>query len=390
VSERVPDGFAWGGVVRGGRAGPAPASDWSSLAASGEGRRPDLDELLLLADRGLTHIRFDIDWASVVPASGRVDRSALDELVQTLEAAQAGGLHAWAVLHDRPLPGWFVDEGSFADDRNRVWWSRWVELVADAVGDLVAGWMPLAEPVAWATDAYLTGIAPPFRRDPEAFSETLRGVHLAWRDAWRILRGGGPPVATCHRVGPVHAADATVTARQQTRLVDAVLWGSWVSGLRDGILRIPGRADEDVADLAASGDLLGITYEGALAVDGEGAFSPYPSSERVAQSGAAPWPEGLGWTLHRLADELPGRAVLVAGNGVGTADDELRADVLRETVDVLAGVLAEGIDLRGWFHRSAVDGDEWSAVALPPYGLLDASGTAKPSLDALATAISGG
>jgi beta-glucosidase len=388
VSGRFPEGFAWGSVVHNARAGPSPASDWSSLAARGERRGPDLDELLLLADRGLTHVRLDLDWTSVVPSGGRVDGGALDEIVQTVEAVRGGGLQVWAVLHDRPLPGWFVDEGSFADDRNRGWWSRWVELAADAIGDLVAGWVPLAEPVAWATDAYLAGTAPPFRRDAEAFSEALRGVHLAWRDAWRILRGGGSAVATCHRVGPVHAADATVTARQQTRLVDAVLWGSWVAGLRDGILRIPGRADEEVADLAGSGDLLGITYEGALAVDGEGTFSPYPSAERVAESGWAPWPEGLGWTLHRLADELPGRPVLVAGNGVGTTDDELRADVLRETVDVVAGVLADGIDLRGWFHRSAVDGDEWSPTPLPPYGLLDGSGTAKPSLDALATAIS--
>ena len=195
--------------------------------------------------------------------------------------------------------------------------------------------MPLAEPVTWALDGYLLGVTPPGRRDPEQLAAAIRGVHLAWRDAWRILRGGAP-VATSHRVGPVHAADQTVPAQRQAHLADEVLWGSWVSGLRDGILRVPGLAEEEVADLAGSGDVIGIAYEGAIAVTGEGAFRPYPPDVAVAESGWAPWPEGLAVTLRRVADELPGRPVLVSSHGVGTADDEWRGDLLRETVDVLA------------------------------------------------------
>ena len=121
---------------------------------------------------------------------------------------------------------------------------------------------------------------------------------------------------------------------------------------------MPGLAEEEVADLAGSGDVIGIAYEGAIAVTAEGAFQPYPPDVAVAESGWAPWPEGLAVTLRRVADELPGRPVLVSSHGVGTADDEWRGDLLRETVDVLAAARADGIDLRGWFHRSAIDGYE--------------------------------
>ena len=134
--------------------------------------------------------------------------------------------------------------------------------------------------------------------------------------------------------------------------------------------------------------MLGITYLGCVAVDGKGAFRPYPPDERVAETGWAPWPEGLAVTLRRLADELPGRPMVVAGQGVGTADDELRADVLRESVEVVTAAVADGIDVRGWFHRSAIDGYEGVAGFSVPWGLFDRDRNAKPdSALALADAI---
>lgn len=388
----LPEGFAWGATVNGAAAGMAPASDWRSweaagrLSPSGDGNgfaTRYAEDLALLAGHGLRAVRLTVDWARLVPSAGRPDHAAVEQLVRVVDAADASGVAVWAALHEQALPGWFLDEGGFADDRARTWWSRWVELVADTIGDRVAGWFPLVEPVPWAIDGYLRGVTPPGRTDPQVFAEALRGVHLAWRDAWRILRGGGPLVATAHRAGSVHTTDATVPARRQARLADDVLWGCWVSGLRDGILRIPGLADEEVADLAGSGDLVGITYYGAIAVDGAGDFHPYPSDARVADSGWAPWPEGLAVTLQRVADELPGRPVVVAGQGVGTTDDELRADVLRESAEVLAEAVAGGIDVRGWFHRSAIDGYEGSAGFSVPWGLFDRDRNAKPSAAAL-------
>jgi len=387
--------FAWGAVVNGAAAGLAPASDWRAwdaagrLPACGEGNEFGTryaEDFALLAEHGLRAVRLTIDWARLVPAAGRPDATELEWLGQVLDAADSAGVGVWACLHDLALPGWFLDEGGFADDKARVWWSRWVELVADGFGDRFAGWVPLAEPVSWAFDGYLLGVTPPGRRDPEQLAAAIRGVHLAWRDAWRILRGGAP-VATSHRLGPIHAADQTVPAQRQAHLADELLWGSWVSGLRDGILRVPGLAEEDVADLAGSGDVIGIAYEGAIAVTAEGAFRPYPPDVAVAESGWAPWPEGLAVTLRRVADELPGRPVLVSSHGVGTADDEWRGDLLRETVDVLAAARADGIDLRGWFHRSAIDGYEGRLGFSVPYGLFDRDRNAKDSVASLQTAI---
>ena len=71
-----------------------------------------------------------------------------------------------------------------------------------------------------------------------------------------------------------------------------------IRALRDGILDVPGRAEEEVADLQGSADLVGCTYEGAVAVDATGAFLPYPPGAHVTPTGVAPWSEGLDITDH--------------------------------------------------------------------------------------------
>ena len=84
------------------------------------------------------------------------------------------------------------------------------------------------------------------------------------------------------------------------------------------------------------------------------------SDARVGPMGYAPWSEGLGIVLHRLHDELPGRPLLICEHGVGTDDDEWRCDVLRESLAVVEDAIADGVDLRGFFHWTGVDNYEWA------------------------------
>ena len=74
----------------------------------------------------------------------------------------------------------------------------------------------------------------------------------------------------------------------------------------------------------------------------------------------APWSEGLALVLHRLHDELPGRPLLICEHGVGTDDDAWRCDVLRESLTLVERAIADGVDVRGFFHWTGVDNYEWN------------------------------
>jgi beta-glucosidase len=365
------DGFWWGTAASSTQAeGAAPASDWYAFERAGRvpptgggngfGTRyaEDFD---LYAQYGLRHHRLSIEWARIEPEEGRRDEIAVEHYREVLTAARAAGVNPWVCLHHFTLPGWFTEigEGGFVDDRARSYfWPRHVAFCAETFGDLVFGWKPINEPAAYSM-IYRSGGRPPAALDWGKVLDTYSATLLAQRDAWRELRGSGQPVATIHNLSPIFAAGQTV---QTTRVVDAlgaIVWRIWMRADRDGVLELPGRVPREVADLQEACDLVGFSYYSATGVDGEGRQVPYPSGARVGPMRYAPWSEGLGIVLQRLHDELPGRPLLVCEHGVGTEDDEWRVDVLRESLEIAADAIDDGVDLRGFFHWTGVDNYEW-------------------------------
>lgn len=389
----TPEGFIWGTTASATQnEGAAPASDWADWERRGRAPRSGdgngfatrfAEDFRLYAAHGLTHHRLSIEWARIEPAEGRRDDAAVEHCRAVLEAARDAGVAPWLCLHHISSPGWFTElgEGAFRDDRARSYhWARHVAFCAEAFGDLAGGFQPIHEPTAYASRAYLTGAHPPGDRDPEHFAQALRGMVLAWRDAWRELRGG-PPVATVLDLAPVFPIDDSVPAGRYARATEAVVWTTWVRALRDGLLVVPGLPEVEVPDLRDSGDLVGFTYTAALGVTRDGAVAPYPSNRRRTVLGDAPWPEGLGLVLRRLHEDLDGRPLLIAALGLGTDDDAWRCEYLRECIEVVDDAVADGVDVRGLFHRTGVDGYEWLHGFTVPFGLFTRDREPRPSAE---------
>ena len=330
--------------------GASPRSDW--LAWERAGRVPPsgdgngfgtryAEDFAQFAALGLTHHRLSLDWARLEPRAGEHDPAAVEHYREVLGAGRDAGLSIWACLHHFTLPGWFSeDEGGFLDRRARTYfWARHVDWVAETFGDLVHGWKPVNEPVAYAAGGWLLGATPPGRSDVTAFAEALEATMLANHEAWRLLRSGDQPTCTIFNLSPVHAAWPSGDERERApaeanaRLFDDVIWASWTRAMRDGVLSVPGRAEREVEDMAGSFDLIGFSYYNALAVHADLSTGPFPADARTGPLGYAPWPEGLGVVLRRLDEELPGRPLVVAECGLGTPadadDDEWRASYLR-------------------------------------------------------------
>ena len=167
-----------------------------------------------------------------------------------LQHAAGLGIGVQFTLLERVVPQWFDNDGGFGDPRFAGhWWPRWVEGVSERFGDAVAGWVPFDNPLAFANRL--------IPDDPRRHGEMLDTLVVAWRDAWRILRGG-PPVATAIGVKTVRPADQTIQAAEASRREDHLRWNLWLDGLHDGTISIPGRADRELADLAGACDVLGI------------------------------------------------------------------------------------------------------------------------------------
>jgi len=353
----LPADFRWGVTDSSLSAeGAAPAADWSRwerdgrvpISGDGAGFASDYDDdLHLAAALGFLDVRITVEWARLEPSPGKVDTDALESIREILTAASHAGLRPWATLVHSTLPGWFADdERGFADPSSRSgWWARHVDRTAEALEDLVAGWVPIEDPIGLALRGHLLGIRPPGRSDPETARSAVEGSLEATFEAWRLLRSGRAPVMGVFSAPSVFAAasrkgaggsqaehQAQRQARDQAKHWERVLWDPWLRALADGEMAWPWRAPVDRPELAGAFDLVGLAADHPVAVDASGAAGPYPPDARIDASNCAPLPEELGVVLRRVHDRLGDQDLMVAGWGVSTADDDWRDELLHDVV----------------------------------------------------------
>lgn len=233
---------------------PEPVALGAVLTGDGE---PLVDDLAFCADVGIRLVRLDVPWRSAQPRAGRIDESVFERLHEHASDARRLGLQPWFRLLQVEVPLWFDDDGGFTDTATAArWWPRWVEEVALRLGDVAAGWIPFEAPYAMARR-----LVP---ADPRRHGELMDSLVVAWRNAWRILRGG-PPVATSLDVATERPTDESPESRAAAQRRDQLRWGLWLDGLAHGRVRIPGRADRDLPDLEGACDVLGLAVRSDVA-----------------------------------------------------------------------------------------------------------------------------
>jgi len=385
-----PPGFCWGTASSSHQSeGDNVHNDWwdweqqPGRIAHGQrsGRANNFFELYdqdfaLLAELGLRHYRLSIEWSRIEPAEGRVDAAAIEHYRRVLESAHQRGITPWVNLHHFALPRWFAAKGGFLHEANLVHWRRHVERVAKAYAPLVPYWHPLNEASAYAAGSYLVGEMPPGEHDFAAFTQVLRNTQLMYRDAYHILKAADPraQVGTIHVFLPVFPYDDDI--EEDLRLVerfDALFDRLPLRALRDGVIELPGRDPEPVAGLRGAADFFGANYYSAACLDHErpGKLLPYPPGQRrLTQLGNGVYPEGLYFVLARVRNAQLGVPTYVTENGIGTDDDAWRIDYITRHLTQVHRAIADGCDVRGYFHWTSVENFEWSRGWTAQFGLI--------------------
>ena len=384
-----PDGFMWGtGASSTQCEGAAPASDWwqwesaGHAPLSGDGNGFSLrfaQDFDLLAKMGLTHHRLSIEWARIEPEQGKYDSQAIAHYRNMLQAARDKGIVPWVCLHHFTLPNWFADLGGFLVEQNRTeLWRRHVDFVAETFGDLAGGWQPVNETNYYGRLAYRGGGWPPGRNDPDESAYVSEAIHLATAEAAVRLRQTGVPVASIFGLSPLVAQDDDDATLLRISRIKEANWHPGIGLFRDGVLRIPRRAPVERPDLAESYDLIGFSYYAAMGIK-SGQIVVHPPEAIISPLGYGIWADGLGIVLDELHAYLPGTPILIAEFGIGTSDDDLRRRYLLKGLEITQAALSKGIDVRGFFHWTAVDNYEWLHGYDVQFGLMDRHRNARPS-----------
>jgi beta-glucosidase len=396
-----PPGFLFGTATSATQIeGHCPTSDWSVFARQAgrikHGDRPDLacdswnrwpEDVALQKGLGLGAYRLSVEWARIEPHEGHIDGPALDGYRRLLGALRDAGIVPMVTLHHFTLPQWLAQRGGLLASDFARRFAGFARVVVEALGDLCELWITINEPNVLAAHSYLLGAWPPAEKSPWAALRAHYRLLEAHVSAYRTIkeaRGDQARVGIAHhlRIVQPRRPDA---ARDRGAAVafdrifnaafaDAVCDGSMYGGL-DALLAGAGRFR--VAEARGTQDFFGINYYSRDVVR----FSPrhaaelfvargIPRGAEVSDLGWEIYPEGLGILVRRWAgrSRLP---VYVTENGIADSTDAKRAPFLVRHLAELARAIADGVDVRGYFHWSLLDNFEWAEGYGPRFGLVE-------------------
>ncbi|MBO1419974.1 glycoside hydrolase family 1 protein [Streptomyces sp. FH025] len=346
------------------------------------------EEMRLLAEAGLNAYRFGIEWARIEPEPGRFSRAALAHYRRMIDTARGLGLTPVVTLHHFSNPRWFGLQGGWQRRDAVELFRRYTERASDILGEV--------EWVCTINEPNMVALMARFKaslESGEAGTAAAGGDAEATRPRPRTMPL--PDITTGEVLAQAHHA-ATAVLRERTDA--AVGWTVAQQAFtpeagHEEVFAETVYAWEDLYLQAARGDdFIGAQSYTSQPVGPEGP-RPHPQSPDNTLKGWAYRPDALGIAVRRAWDvaRVP---VLVTENGIATDDDTRRIAYTSEALRHLGAAMADGVDVRGYLHWSAVDNYEWGSWR-PTFGLISVDRetferTPKPSLAWLGEVARGG
>jgi beta-glucosidase len=327
------------------------------------------EDIALAASLGLNAFRFSIEWARIEPEQGFYSIAELDHYRRVLAACHEKRLATAVTFWHFTTPRWVAALGGWENPATADHFVRYAERAAKHLGDLIGTAVTFNEPnipllLKWVfasmpqnpfaqADAMLKAAATSIgaqrfsafiTSNGEAVREVMVPAHH--RALQAIKSGPGAyPVGVTLAMQDEQAVGAA-SRRDEKR---ESLYGPWL-------------------DAAARSDFIGVqTYTRArVGTDGD---LPLEAGVELTQSGYEFWPEALEQTI-RYAASRAKVPVYVTENGIATEDDARRVEYIRRALAGVHKCLADGIDVRGYFHWSLLDNFEWNSGYRPKFGLL--------------------
>ena len=367
-----PKGFLWGAATAPHQVeGNNLNSDWwaRELKMPGMQRSGDAndsyhryaEDMRLLADAGLNSYRFGIEWARIEPVPGSISRAELAHYRGMIDTALDFGLTPVVTLHHFSSPLWFAEEGGWMNDRS-----------AERFAAYVTATTSILDGVDWVCTI----------NEPNMLAFMVRMMNLAregllteWQSptvegALQPQLPDPDPDAGRRLIAAHHAARDILKQRTDA----AVGW----TVANESLVAVPGSeaklrevqdARENAFLVAARGDdFIGVQSYTSQLVDDDG-IVPHAPSPHNTMVGTAYRPDAIGIAIRHAAEMTEGTPVLITENGIATPDDARRIAYTSEALQHVAGAIADGIDVRGYLHWSALDNYEWGHWE-PTFGLI--------------------
>jgi beta-glucosidase len=370
--------YAWeqkGRIKSGDRVGTA--CDWWRNAEQDFDRAQEL---------GINALRLSLEWSRIEPEEGRWDPAALARYREMLKALQERHIRPFVTLHHFTNPLWFEARGAFMAPESVHLFERFTRRVTEALGDLCSDWSTFNEPNVYAALGYFLGEFPPGKKGRLLqAARVTRNLCLAHAASYRAIHAAQPNANVGwaqHFVVFKPRQPGAPLDRWLSSFVDRLFNENFAESILSGRAPFPlnvfGRHLAEVRDTC---DYVGINYYSRLRA-GFAPSSPrtlffqltVPPHKPQGDSGVEiPYGEAYPKGLRRAAKRFAAfnKPIYILENGVPDRDDRIRPWLMKAAVKQMRKLLADGVDLRGYFHWSLTDNFEWNEGWHLRFGLIE-------------------
>ncbi len=327
------------------------------------------DDIALAASLGLNAFRLSIEWARIEPEPGAYSIAELDHYRRVLAACHEHGLSPAVTFWHFTTPRWIAALGGWENPATADHFVRYAERAAKHLGDLIGTAATFNEPNLPLLLKWLFASLPqnPFAHVADMMKAAAASIGAERFSSFVTSNG---EVVRDIMVPAHHRALEAIKAGPGKYPVGVTIAMADEQAVGDGSRRDEKRASLYGAwlEAAAKSDYVGVQTYTRARVGKDGDLPPDAGAE-LTQMGYEFWPEALEQTI-RYAAAQARVPVYVTENGVATDDDTRRVEYIRRALAGVQKCLADGIDVRGYFHWSLLDNFEWNAGYRPKFGLV--------------------
>ena len=353
---------------------------------------------------GLKAYRLSISWPRVMPAgTGAVNEKGVEFYSRLVDSLLAAGITPYVTLFHWDYPYELFLKGGWLHPDSPRWFADYASVIMDRLSDRVRHWMTLNEPQCFIGMGHLSGHSAPGLK--LSLAEALLAGHhclLAHGLAVQAIRAGAKSLPI---VGYAPASALVIPASDSKKDIAAArqaafgitrrdCWNSswWMDPVFLGRYPAEGLAlygkdappvrSGDMETISQDLDFFGVNiYHGTpfrAGPDGKPQQVDFPPGAPMT---AYPWnvvPQALYWGP-KFFYERYRKPVFITENGLSSMDwvsvdgkvhDPLRIDYMTRYLRELRRAIADGVDVRGYFHWSILDNFEWHQGYKDRFGLV--------------------
>lgn len=373
VGAAFPKGFLWGAATAGHQVegNNTNADQWLlenvqptiTGAPSGDAVnslelwRDDLD---LAKGIGLNAYRFSLEWPRIEPEPGMFSRAMLDHYKAIIDGCHARGLAPVVTFNHYTTPRWFAAQGGWLHPQAADLFTRFCDHAAKHLAGGIAIALTLNEP---NLPRLLPFVLPPqfingLRANLAAAAKAAGSAHYVVANT---VLPEDVPALTAAMIKGHHAARNAIKAVRPDLPVGFSLSIADDQAVGEGSIRdkMRGELYGEWLEVAKGDDFVAIqNYERILW--GKDGKLPAPAGTPRNFRGAEVYAPSLAGAA-RYAHAATGKPVLITEHGVGTEDDAVRVNLIREGLRELRKAMAEGLPVQGYIHWTLMDNYEWGA-----------------------------